>query len=190
MFDYNKKTTMKTGLLYVHGLNSSSKSSKFQTFSKYFDSSICVEWKNGVTTIETILSDMDTGHKKLGEECAEVVIIGDSTGANWVLQYQALSKRSYAVSSYALISPLLTKDSVNEPGIFEVKTWGQLQDFEKIKDLVVLYAVNDQVLNIVPHKGWQCEIHAYEGGTHKAPTDLDTMADEILGHMETYACNR
>ena len=177
------KNTEKIGLLYVHGLNSSAQSSKFQTFSKYFDHSVCVEWQNGVTSIETILADMGASLKKLGEDCDEVAIVGDSTGANWVLQYKALSKSSDGLTNYVLISPLLTKASVNKPEIFETKTWNQLQDFERIKYLTVLYAVDDEVLNIVPHAGWECAIYAYEGGTHKAPTDLGTMAREIVDSM-------
>ena len=82
-----------------------------------------------------------------------------------------------------MISPLLTKASVNIPEIFESQTWNQLQDFEFIKGLTVLYAVHDEVLNIVPHEGWQCAIHAYKDGTHKAPTDLDTMANVIVDSM-------
>lgn len=94
---------------YVHGLNSSSKSSKFLSFSanEEFKNMECLEWLSEDNLIEKI-SFWNEIISKAHNEYDRIVIVGDSFGGNLACQIKdSLWKTNREYVSLVLINPLL-----------------------------------------------------------------------------------
>ncbi len=94
---------MKKTLLFVHGYGSDRNSRKFQELKNYFGSDYhchCLEW--------TVFSDIQYLLNLAVQKCENtlnMVIVGDSTGAN--LAYQLREMRNHEDDKLILLSPLL-----------------------------------------------------------------------------------
>lgn len=133
-------------IIYIHGLYSSSKeSSKFDILKNAFDNVIAFDWSVDDKHIDVKLRELATN---LVESANDIVIIGDSTGANFAIQLremmQSISKFSYA--KLILISPLFSVDMLRDKEIMPAVIRQQIKDVDKLYDALVFMPLNDEVV--------------------------------------------
>lgn len=95
----------KTKLLYIHGLGSDAQSRKYLNLKEYFADQFdfsCLEWKND-DNIEELLN---LAEKDLSQQ-ENVILFGDSTGANFAWQLREKRKTKGLNSILIVSSPLL-----------------------------------------------------------------------------------
>jgi predicted alpha/beta hydrolase family esterase len=177
---------MTQALIYVHGLNSSSSSSKYQYLKELFDDAYCIEWPNDDNfSFDKIANEIKAISKSIRMQNDAVVLVGDSTGANFVLQFQKEFGHDN-ISNFVLISPLVNRQSVLiDHTIFNKKVDDQLVDFDIVKGLMVLSSANDEVLN---HTNYEkmCELHHNEtAGDHKKPYTLQEIGEYVNRYSGT-----
>ena len=136
---------MKPQLLYIHGLGSDQNSRKFVNLKTYFKDQFeydFVEWNND-SDISMLL---DTAEKKL-ESKNKIVLIGDSTGANFAYQLRENLKEIGKKSTLILTSPLLDIDHRIADFEFPENLVPQLRKIENPEDALIIATPKDQVLN-------------------------------------------
>lgn len=95
----------KTKFLYIHGLGSNALSRKYLNLKEYFPDQFdfsCMEWKND-DNIEELLNQSE---KSLSQQ-ENVILFGDSTGANFGWQLREKRKANGLNSILIVSSPLL-----------------------------------------------------------------------------------
>lgn len=95
----------KTRFLYIHGLGSNANSRKYLNLKEYFGNTFdfsCLEWKND-DNIEELLNQSE---KELSQ-FENVILFGDSTGANFAWQLREKRKAKGLNSILIVSSPLL-----------------------------------------------------------------------------------
>lgn len=135
----------KLKLIYFHGLNSDSGSRKFLELKKYFRKdfeSICIEWKND-DNIEEIIEQSDI---TFNEE-QPIVIIGDSTGANFAYQLRELRKTQRIKSILILLSPLLIFEKKTSTFSFPENVKNYLWNIKNPEDAMIVFSITDEIID-------------------------------------------
>lgn len=132
-------------LLYIHGLGSDRNSRKFLNLKDYFKDQFnynFVEWNND----SNISALLDIAENWLKSE-DQIILIGDSTGANFAYQLRERLKENNIKSILILTSPLLDID--NRIGDFEFpkNIIPQLWKIENPEDALIIATQKDEVLN-------------------------------------------
>lgn len=145
----NTHKLMKVKYYYIHGLNSSSKSSKFLLFSnnEEFKNIECLEWisENNMTKKLNLWSDKI---KKIYDEYDRIVIIGDSFGGNLACHLkQLLWKTSNKYVSLILINPLLEISYVANYKIISNHLRNYIVPITRITESLIFISQNDEVIN-------------------------------------------
>ena len=90
-------------LIYVHGLNSGKASIKWKSLKNEFDDSEIIEWDNDESfNIDKILDEIEKIQRRISKKFESIHLVGDSTGANIVMQYQR--KRKLGITHISLIT--------------------------------------------------------------------------------------
>ncbi|MBW7871552.1 MAG: hypothetical protein H3C39_10895 [Flavobacteriia bacterium] len=95
----------KTKFLYIHGLGSDAQSRKYLNLKEYFDDQFdfgCLEWKNN-DNIDELLNQSERDLSQF----ENVILFGDSTGANFAWQLSEKRKANGLNSILIVSSPLL-----------------------------------------------------------------------------------
>lgn len=134
-------------LLYIHGLGSGRNSRKFINLKDYFKDQFdynFLEWNND-SDISALLNEADKWLKSEPED--QIVLVGDSTGANFAYQLRERLKENNIKSILILTSPLLDID--NRIGDFEFpkSIIPQLWKIENPEDALIIATQKDEVLN-------------------------------------------
>lgn len=132
-------------LLYIHGLGSDRNSRKFLNLESYFKDQFdynFVEWNND----SNISALLDIAENWLKSE-DQIILIGDSTGANFAYQLRERLKENNIKSILILTSPLLDID--NRIGDFEFpkSIIPQLWKIENPESALIIATQKDEVLN-------------------------------------------
>lgn len=135
-------------LLYIHGLGSDRNSRKFLNLKDYFKGQFdydFVEW-NSDSDISALL---DIAEKWLKSE-NQIVLVGDSTGANFAYQLRERLKGGNQKLILILTSPLLDIDSRIVDFEFPKKIFPQLWKIKNPEDALIIATKKDEVLNQKP----------------------------------------
>lgn len=141
---------MHNKLLYIHGLGSDRNSRKFINLKDHFRNQFeynFVEWNN-----ESNISELlDTAEKSLVSESeSQIVLVGDSTGANFAYQLRERLEKKTIKSILILTSPLLNIDNRIADFEFPKTILSQLQKIENPSDALIIASKKDEVLNQLP----------------------------------------
>lgn len=134
-------------LLYIHGLGSDRHSRKFINIKDYFKDQYSynfVEWNND-SDISALLETAETWLKS--ESTDQIVLVGDSTGANFAYQLREKLKENGIKSILVLTSPLLNIDYRIADFPFPEKIVPQLWKIENPEDALIIATKKDEVLN-------------------------------------------
>ena len=135
---------MKKTILFIHGYGSDKNSRKFQELKTYFGSQhncYCMEW--------VVYSDIPWLINYAVKKCADIkslIIIGDSTGANFAWQIREMRKSKE--DKLVLLSPLLNvskrKRDVDFPVIFNQN----LATIDNPENALIVATLNDEVVDM------------------------------------------
>lgn len=134
---------MKPTLLYIHGLGSDRNSRKFLSLKEYFKDEFgydFLEWYND--------SDIHQLIKKKNTELQNVeklIIIGDSTGANFAFQFRDLRKSKQDI--LILTSPLLDIEKRVADFDFPKTIIPYLKKYNNPENAFIIATLEDEVLN-------------------------------------------
>lgn len=134
---------MKPTLLYIHGLGSDRNSRKFTNLKDYFQTQFgydFVEWNND-SDVKKLIEEKLKKYKKQ----TQLIIIGDSTGANFAYQLRELRNSENDV--LILTSPLLDIDKRIANFDFPSFIKPQLIKIESPKNALIIASRNDEVLD-------------------------------------------
>lgn len=135
----------KLKLIYFHGLNSDSSSRKFlelkEYFREYFDS-ICIEWTN----VDNIKEIIEQSCLSLNKE-RSMVIIGDSTGANFAYQLREFRKTQGVKSILILLSPLLVFEKKTSTISFPENVKNYLWNIKNPEDAMIVFSITDDIID-------------------------------------------
>ncbi|MTH29066.1 alpha/beta hydrolase fold domain-containing protein [Myroides pelagicus] len=132
-------------MIYFHGYGSDKTSRKFLDCKELFknSSSFCVEW-TPESDIEGILNVVEAG---LAEQ-EQVILIGDSTGANLAYQLRDKRKEKGLKSVLVLLSPLLELDArLNTKLLFSDNLRENIVKITNPEDAFILIGKQDEVLD-------------------------------------------
>ena len=94
---------------------------------------------------------MDTAEKWLVSEAeCQIVLVGDSTGANFAYQLRERLEKKTIKSILILTSPLLNIDNRISDFEFPKTILSQLQKIENPSDALIIASKKDEVLNQLP----------------------------------------
>ena len=133
--------------IYIHGLNSSKESFKYKIIQNAFSNTECVEWHvddNIDMQLELIAQHLFL--KNLNYE-DKIIIIGDSTGANFAYQLREKLKNVKVYAGLVLLNPLLSLESVYDPSVFPTSIKKYIIDIKDIDDSLLILSNNDEVLD-------------------------------------------
>ena len=137
-------------LLYIHGLGSDRNSRKFLHLKDYFKDQFqynFVEWNND----SDISGLLDTAEKWLNSEPEDqIVLVGDSTGANFAYQLRERLKANTIKPILVLTSPLLNIANRTSDFEFPKNILPQLWKIENPEDALIIAPQQDEVLNQIP----------------------------------------
>lgn len=137
-------------LLYIHGLGSDRNSRKLVNLKDYFKDQFqydFVEWNND-SDISSLLA---VAEKWLQSEPADqIILVGDSTGANFAYQLRDSLKEINIESILILTSPLLDIDNRIADFEFPKNILPQLWKIENPEDALIIATQKDEVLNQIP----------------------------------------
>ena len=141
---------MHNKLLYIHGLGSDRNSRKFVNLKDHFKNSFeydFVEWNN-----ESDISELlDTAEKWLVSEAqCQIVLVGDSTGANFAYQLRERLEEKNIKSILILSSPLLNIEDRIADFEFPKNILPQLAKITNPKNALIIASKKDEVLNQLP----------------------------------------
>lgn len=131
-------------LLYIHGLGSDRNSRKFQDLKVFFGNTFnydFLEWNND-SDISILINQMTA--KYLAED---LIIAGDSTGANFAYQLRERLKGLGGDAILILTSPLLDINNRIADFPFPPKLIPQLWKIENPEDAMIIASKDDEVLN-------------------------------------------
>ncbi|MTG97836.1 MULTISPECIES: YqiA/YcfP family alpha/beta fold hydrolase [Myroides] len=134
-------------MIYFHGYGSDKTSRKYEDCKRLFknSSSFCVEW-NPESDIKSILNVVDA---ELSEQ-EQVILIGDSTGANLAYQLREKRKEKGLKSILIMLSPLLDLDSrLNSKLIFSDNLRESILKINNPEDAFIIVGKQDEVLDFV-----------------------------------------
>ena len=136
-------------LLYIHGLGSDRNSRKFVNIKEYFKDQFeynFVEWK-----YESNISSLLNEAKKWleSEPTDQIVLVGDSTGANFAYQLREKLKENNMQSILVLTSPLLDISNRTRNVEFPKNLISQLWQIENPEDALIIATQKDEVLNLI-----------------------------------------
>ena len=141
---------MKQKLLYIHGLGSDRNSRKLVNLKDHFKDQFeynFVEWNND----SYISALLDVAEKWLqSDEEDQIVLVGDSTGANFAYQLRERLKENGVKSILILTSPLLNIDERIANFIFPNSIIPQLWKIDNPEDALIIATQKDEVLNQIP----------------------------------------
>lgn len=135
-------------LLYIHGLGSDSNSRKYLNLKDYFKKQFrfdCLEWKND----SDISQLLDEAENKLKSE-NKIILVGDSTGANFAYQLRERLKEKGKNSVLIITSPLLNIDNRIADFEFPENIIPQLWKIENPENALIIASRKDKVLNQKP----------------------------------------
>lgn len=136
---------MKTKFLYIHGLGSDAQSRKYLNIKNHFQDQFrfdCLEWKNE-DDIEELLLNF---HKELSRE-ENLILFGDSTGANFALQLREMRSQSELKTILILSSPLLDESKRIASFPFPEHLKPFLKKYNQIDDLLMILPTHDEVID-------------------------------------------
>ena len=166
-------------IIYLHGLNSGIDSNKFKILQKTFGGIECFEWVPN-DPIKDKLNDLVS---KLSKQ-DEIVLIGDSTGANFAYQARELLKQYNKKVKLILISPLLSMVQMNKDFFLYEYVTDSLRtnviDINYINDALVIKPINDEVLSNPYEYILDCKVVNTESG-HR----IDNF-EEYVSLIENY----
>ena len=141
---------MHNKLLYIHGLGSDRNSRKFVNLKDHFKNRFeynFVEWNN-----ESNISELlDTVEKWLVSEAkCQIVLVGDSTGANFAYQLRENLAEKNIKSILILTSPLLNIEDRIADFEFPKSILPQLEKITNPKNALIIASKKDEVLNQLP----------------------------------------
>ncbi|MBF8458314.1 alpha/beta hydrolase fold domain-containing protein [Kaistella sp. G5-32] len=141
---------MNKKLLYIHGLGSDRNSRKFVNIKEYFKDQFeynFVEWKNN----SNILSLLNEAKKWLESGSTDqIVLVGDSTGANFAYQLREKLKQDNIKTILLLTSPLLDISNRIRDIEFPKNLISQLWKIENPEEALIIATQKDEVLNLIP----------------------------------------
>jgi len=140
---------MKTPLIYIHGLGSDRNSSKFELIQDYFSESYdyyCLEWKND----SNILALIEQAHQQFSN-ASNLIIIGDSTGANFAFQLRGMRDEKQLQSKLILTSPLLNLNMRIAAHDFPETIIPFMRAIEEPYNALMICPRNDEIIN---HSAW------------------------------------
>lgn len=133
----------KKKLLYIHGYGSNQQSAKYREIKNYFDH-ICdcniMVWQED-SVISLLLINTVTQFKN----CEKLIIIGDSTGANFACQLNELRQNEEDI--LILMSPLLDIKQKNFDILFPITLSAQIKKTVPSKNSLIIASRTDEVLN-------------------------------------------
>ncbi|MDP2455134.1 MULTISPECIES: hypothetical protein [unclassified Kaistella] len=133
----------KKKLLYIHGYGSNRQSAKYREIKNYFehiyDCNI-MEWQE-----DSIISLLLSNTVKQFKNCEELIIIGDSTGANFAFQLKELRQNEEDI--LILMSPLLNIEQKNFDILFPITLSAQIKKMVPSKNSLIIASRTDEVLN-------------------------------------------
>lgn len=141
---------MSMKLLYIHGLGSDRNSRKFLNLKEYFKDQFdynFVEWNNDFD-ISVLLEEAEKWLYSETEE--QIVLVGDSTGANFAYQLRERLKEKKMKSILILTSPLLDIEKRIADFEFPKSLIPQLWKIENPEDALIIASPKDEVLNQKP----------------------------------------
>lgn len=137
-------------LLYIHGLGSDRDSRKFVNIKEYFKDQFeynFVEWNND-SNISTLL---DVAEKWLQSKSSDqIVLVGDSTGANFAYQLRERLKKDNVKSILVLTSPLLNVENRTSDFEFPKNIAFQLLKIENPEEALIIATQKDEVVKQIP----------------------------------------
>lgn len=133
-------------LLYFHGLNSDKTSRKFLNLQEHFSAYLniyCIEWNNN-TDIADLLNSIEENFRFR----EKMVVIGDSTGANFAYQLKERRKNTGKKTALILLNPLLNFEK-RQKNIhpFPEKLNPYLAQITAPEDVFLIVSKNDNILN-------------------------------------------
>ena len=141
---------MNKKLLYIHGLGSDRNSRKFVNIKEYFKEQFnynFVEWNND-SDISLLLDEAEKWLKCEPED--QIVLVGDSTGANFAYQLRERLKENNIKSILVLTSPLLNIENRTSDFEFPKNILPQLWKIEHPEDALIIATKKDEILNQNP----------------------------------------
>lgn len=141
-------------LIYIHGYGSNRESRKYVLLAKHFATyeASCVEW-----TPETDFSTwLMQGHQAVEQE-ETLLLIGDSTGANFAYQWKEKRKAQGLQTILILLSPLLSySHRRNKDLVFIPNLKNSLLDIPTPEDAFLLIGKQDETLDLQALNPYQC----------------------------------
>lgn len=131
--------------LYVHGYGSNQNSRKFLDLKEFVSDCnfTCLEW-NEDSDFESLLQ----GVEKQFEQVENLIIVGDSAGANYAYQLREKRKQKGAKSILILTSPLLAiEDRLRTDILFTANLKNSFVQIPTVDNAFVLMAREDEVLS-------------------------------------------
>lgn len=139
---------MKSPLLFIHGLYSGRDSRKFIALKNYFKDQFfydIIEW-DGNSNIPELISNAAENY---GEQ-KELIIIGDSTGANFAYQLRECMNNTNVNIILVLTSPLLDMQRITAELDFPNGIKPYIQKIKKPENVLIIAAKDDEVLDQKP----------------------------------------
>lgn len=134
---------MKPTLLYIHGLGSDKNSRKFMNLKNYFHDRFnydFLEWKND-SNIKLLIQEKFDKYQKI----ENLIIIGDSTGANFAYQLRKL--RNCNSDKLILTSPLLDIEKRIASFDFPKTIIPYLEKITSPKNALIIATKKDEILD-------------------------------------------
>ncbi len=133
-------------IIFYHGLNSSKDSNKFRILKEEYKDIECFEWSPN-DDIKDKLNNLT--YKLL--KCNDIILIGDSTGANFALQTRELLNKYNKQVKLILLSPLLSIKQLDIKNFLYKyvtdKLISNVKDFNIINDVLIIKPINDEILS-------------------------------------------
>lgn len=141
-------------LIYIHGYGSNRESRKYVLLEKQLTTyqASCAEW-----TPETNFTTWLTHQHQAVEQEETLLLIGDSTGANFAYQWKEMRKAQGLQTILVLLSPLLSySHRLNKDLVFTPNLRNSLLDVPAPEDAFLLIGKQDETLNLQELNPYQC----------------------------------
>ncbi|MDM1044887.1 hypothetical protein HX004_07405 [Myroides sp. 1354] len=167
--------------IYIHGYGSNRESRKYillqQQLAAYQTS--CPEW-SPETDFTTWLNQL----YHTVEQEQMVVVVGDSTGANFAYQLKEMRKVQGLQTILVLLSPLLCYDHrLNKELVFTANLKNSLQNIPSPAEALILIGKEDETLDLRQLNPYACENSEviYIDDSHRLP-----LFEQYLGLIADY----
>lgn len=137
--------TNKVKLLYLHGLGKPKRCEKFDCLESYFNVEYEVKYIrwDEQTNMSDYLNELD---RKFAQE-ENLIVLGNSTGANFAWQLKELRKKRGVNTCLIAISPLFSVNNSLVIKEFPDEVKKCLKDINNLDDSMVIIGSKDSVLN-------------------------------------------